>query len=105
MASDPAENVATALHVLSQMAHAATIGPAAVVAERGVVLDELRIRQETSYGYVGRGIRPHLHTRNPYEGRHPGGTAAVIESTTADDLRTFYETWYVPVESGHRCRR
>ena len=96
VASDPPENVATALHVLSQMAHAATIDPAGVVAERGVVLDELRIRQETSYGYVGAEFDRIYTQGTPYEGRHPGGTAAVIESTTADDLRTFYETWYVP---------
>ena len=96
VASDPPENVATALHVLSQMAHAATLDPAAVVAERGVVLDELRIRQETSSGYVSSEFDRIYTQGTPYEGRHPGGTATAIESTTADDLRKFYETWYVP---------
>ena len=96
LVSDPPESVSTALHVLSQMAHAATLDPAVVVAERGVVLDELRIRQETSYGYVS-AVFDQIYTKGtPYEGRHPGGTATAIEATTADDLRTFYETWYVP---------
>ena len=96
VASDPPENVATALHVLSQMAHTATIDPAGVVAERGVVLDELRLRQKTSSGYVGAEFDRIYTKGTPYEGRHPGGTAAGIESTTAADLRTYYETWYVP---------
>ena len=32
----------------------------------------------------------------PYEGRLPIGSAEGIEGTTAQDLRDFYEKWYVP---------
>ena len=96
VAADPPENIATALHVLSQMAHAATIDPEAVVAERGVVLDELRFRVADSYGYVGAEFDRIYTKGTPYEGRWPGGTAEAVEATTAADLRAFYETWYVP---------
>ena len=96
VAADPPENISTALHVLSQMAHAATIDPEAVVAERGVVLDELRFRVATSYGYVGAEFDRIYTEGTPYEGRWPGGTAEAVEATTAADLRAFYETWYVP---------
>ncbi len=96
VAADPAANVATALHVLSQMAHAATIDPEAVVAERGVVLDEYRFRVADSYGYVSAEFDRIYTEGTPYEGRHPVGTAQAIEATTAADLRAFYETWYVP---------
>ena len=96
VAADPPENIDTALHILSQMAHAATIDPEAVVAERGVVLDELRFRVATSYGYVGAEFDRIYTEGTPYEGRWPGGTAEAVEATTAADLRAFYETWYVP---------
>ena len=96
VAADPAENVYTALHVLSQMAHAATIDPEAVVAERGVVLDEIRFRSADSYGYVGAEFGRIYTEGTPYEGRWAGGTFEAVEATTAADLRAFYETWYVP---------
>ena len=96
VATDPPENIGTALHVFSQMAHAATIDPEGVVAERGVVLDELRYRVSDSYGYVGSEFDRIYTEGTPYEGRWPGGTFESVEATTAADLRAFYETWYVP---------
>lgn len=94
--ADPPENVPIAFYALSQMAHAATLDTGAVVAERGVVLDELRTTRETSYGYVSSEFDRIYLQGTPYEGRDPLGTAGAIESMTAGDLRTFYETWYVP---------
>ena len=96
VAADPRENISTALHVFSQMAHAATIDPEGVVAERGVVLDELRFRVSDSYGYVGSEFDRIYTMGTAYEGRWPGGTFESVEATTAADLRAFYETWYVP---------
>jgi len=96
VAADPRENISTALHVFSQMAHAATIDPEGVVAERGVVLDELRFRVSDSYGYVGSEFDRIYTQGTAYEGRWPGGTFESVEATTAADLRAFYETWYVP---------
>ena len=96
VAADPADNITTALHVLSQLAHAATIDPKAVVAERGVVLDEIRFRTSDSYGYVGSEFDRIYTKGTPYEGRWAGGTSESVEATTAADLRAFYETWYVP---------
>ena len=96
VATDPPENIGTALHVFSQMAHAATIDPEGVVAERGVVLDELRYRVADSYGYVGAEFDRIYTEGTPYEGRWAGGTFESVGATTAADLRSFYETWYVP---------
>ena len=96
LTTDAPENVPTAFHVLSQMAHAATLDPDAVVGERGVVLDELRTRRNTSYGYVAQEFDRIYLQGTSYMGRDPLGTEEAIESMTADDLRTFYETWYVP---------
>ena len=96
VSADPLENVSTALHVLSQMAHAALIEPEAVVAERGVVLDEMRLRTATGSGRISAEF-DRIYTRGtPYEGYHPIGTIPSLEAMTAQDLREYYETWYVP---------
>ena len=93
--ADP-ENVDTALHVLSQMGHAAIIDPEEVVAEREVVLDEYRLRVETSDGHIGSEFDRVYTQGTPYEGYDAIGTPPSIETMTAEDLRAFYETWYVP---------
>ena len=94
--TDPPSNVPIVFHALSQMAHAATFDPEAVASERGVVLDEMRLSVETSSGHVSREFNRIYTEGTPYEGRDPIGTRASLEAMTADDLRTFYETWYVP---------
>ena len=94
--TDPVENVNTAMHVLSQMGHAALIEPDAVESERGVVLDELRYRYATASGSISAEFDRVYTQGTLYEGYFPIGTVAALESTTAEDLREFYETWYVP---------
>ena len=94
--TDPTSNVPVVFHALSQMAHAATFDPGAVASERGVVLDEMRLSVETSSGHISREFNRIYTEGTPYEGRDPIGTRASLEALTADDLRTFYETWYVP---------
>ena len=96
VAADDVEKVSTALHLLSQLAHAATIDPAAAELERGVVIDELRLRTATGTGQISAEFDRIYTEGTPYEGYHPIGTIAAIEVTTAEDLRDFYETWYVP---------
>ena len=94
--TDPPSNVPVVFHGLSQMAHSATFDPEAVDSERGVVLDEMRLSVETSSGHISREFNRIYTEGTPYEGRDPIGTRASLEAMTADDLRTFYETWYVP---------
>ncbi|WP_419845976.1 M16 family metallopeptidase [Candidatus Poriferisocius sp.] len=90
------DSVATAFDVLSQWAHAATIDPDDVEEERGIVRDEYRLRDESGRGIIFDVFDRMYGQGTPYEGRSPGGTAENIEATTAEDLRAFYETWYVP---------
>ena len=90
------DNVSIAFNALSQMAHAASLDPDRVEAERGVVLDELRAAAETSYGFVSSEFDRIYTEGTPYEGRDPIGGAQSIESITAGQLRDFYETWYTP---------
>ena len=88
--------VDTAFDVLAQWAHAATINPDDVEDERGVVRDEYRLGYETADGVV-RVAFPRMYSMGtPYEGRLPIGSLEGIEAITAQDLRDFYEKWYVP---------
>ena len=90
------EAVNLAFDVLAQWAHAATINPDDVEDERGVVRDEYRLGYETADGVVRVAFPRMYDAGTPYEGRLPIGSAEGIEGTTAQDLRDFYEKWYVP---------
>ncbi len=93
---DRADNVATALDVLAQWASAATIEPDAVVDESGVVREELRVRDESGDGRIGVLFEEAYYAGTPYEGVNVTGTADSVLTITADDLRTYYDTWYHP---------
>ncbi|MXW61371.1 MAG: hypothetical protein F4Y27_14165 [Acidimicrobiaceae bacterium] len=93
---DDEEAVDTAFDVLAQWAHAATLNPDDVEDERGIVRDEYRLRYETGDGIVSSAFDRIYVTGSPYEGRHPIGTIDKIESINAQDLRDYYEKWYVP---------
>ncbi len=94
--TDDEEAVNLAFDVLAQWAHAATINPDDVEDERGVVRDEYRLGYETADGVVSVAFPRMYDAGTPYEGRLPIGSAEGIEGTTAQDLRDFYEKWYVP---------
>ena len=83
-------------HALSQMAGAATFEPGAVESERGVVLDEMRLRRESVNGVVVSEFDRVYTLGTPYAGRDPVGTLETVNAMTAEDLRAFYEKWYVP---------
>ena len=94
--TDPAANVPIVFQALSQMAHTAVFDADAVASERGVVLDEMRGVRETSFGHISTEFDRVYTQGTPYEGHDPIGTAENVESTTPEDLRAFYEAWYVP---------
>ena len=83
-------------HALSQMAGAATFADEAVESERGVVLDEYRLSVESVNGFIGREFDRIYTQGTPYEGRDPIGTVDSVNAMTAEDLRAFYDKWYVP---------
>ena len=92
---DPAV-VATGLDVLEQWLTSATIDPAQVEAERGVVLDEWRTSAQSANGRVFDAIQAFFLDGSPYENRRPIGTDAEISATTSEPLRAFYDDWYRP---------
>ena len=91
-----ADAVETAFAVLAEWAARATIDPDQVIAERGVVRDEYRQRNENGSGAVFAELFD-IYTRDtPYFGRLPIGSPEAIESTEEPALRAFYDRWYHP---------
>jgi zinc protease len=91
-----AESVALAVDVLHEWLTAATIDPAQVAAERGVVLDEWRGSTQSVDGRLFELAADHYLAGTRYEDRDPIGTAESIQAMESDVLRGFYDTWYRP---------
>ncbi len=91
-----AESVDLAFDVLREWATRATIDQADVVEERGVVIEEWRLRDQGIGGRIGELFESLLITGTGYEGKTPIGTVDALETTDAAELRRFYEDWYRP---------
>ena len=87
--------VEVAFDVLDQWATAATLEPAAVEAERGVVLDEYRSK-ETVEGIITDHFDRVYTQGTVYEGCDPIGTREAIQAIDSSALRDFYDHWYRP---------
>jgi len=85
-----------AFDVLAEWAARATIDPAQVTAEIGVVRDELRQSRETVDGFVFTRLEEIYTADTPYENHIVIGDADLVEATTAETLRAYYERWYRP---------
>jgi len=90
------ESVETGLDVLEQWLSHATFDEAQVVAERGVVLDEWRVRTQSTRGRLFDVAQELFLSGSPYDGRSPIGTEDSIESMPSDVLTGYYGTWYRP---------
>ena len=92
--TDP-DAVATAFDILSEWAYAMTLDPNEVERERGVVLEEWRLGRGAEQRILYQQY-PVLFGDSRYSVRLPMGLKEVIETTSTDDLRGFYERWYQP---------
>ena len=92
---DPAL-IEQAFDVLHEWAANATIEPAEVRAEIGVVVEEWRLRDQGISGRISQVYDELLTTGTPYEDRAPIGDVEAIEAMSADVLRRFYRDWYRP---------
>ena len=87
--------VEVAFDVLDQWATAATLEPAAVDGERGVVLDEYRSKKSVEGVLADHFDR--VYTQGSiYEDCDPIGTREAIEVVDSSALRDFYDRWYRP---------
>ena len=84
------------LEVLREWAGNATLTETDVHEERGVVLDEWRLRAQGFGGRIGDAFQDLVLPGTVYEGQLPIGTPESIESAEPEPLRRFYEDWYRP---------
>lgn len=85
----------TAFFLLRETASEITLAPDAVDRERGVVLSEMRARD--NFGLENFIKQTHfLLPQTIIADRLPIGTKQVLENITSQDLRAFYEAYYTP---------
>lgn len=93
--TDKPELMDRALLVLEDWAHNITFDPAEIEKERGVVIEEWRLRRD-----VGARLRdklfPLLLKGSRYAERVPIGKPEIIRSSKAERLQKFYADWYRP---------
>jgi len=89
------EQVETALDVLSDMMLHATFDPAEIDKERGVILEELNMYQDTPMYQAGWDFERHLFGDHPM-GRDQIGTKQLINSVTQEQFFDFQEKLYTP---------
>ncbi len=89
-------NLETAFDVLFEWSSKATIDAGEVAAERGVLLEEWRLRSQNFFGRYFDEVSGVLLAGSPYEGHDPLADEAELNATTAATLRRFYEDWYRP---------
>jgi len=92
---DPA-TVETGFDVLFEWASAATIDPAEVDLERGVLLEEWRLRDQGFWGRYFVGVTERLLAGTLYAERSPLAGPELLDTTTVEGLSDFYDTWYRP---------
>src|SRR3954468_20398820 len=72
------------------------ITPETVTSEREVVKEERRLRVDNQpYGRLNEIIYDQVFTMHPYK-HVPIGSMADLDAATVDDVRDFYQTFYVP---------
>lgn len=90
------ETVELGLTVLEQWLSHALFDDSQVVAERGVVLDEWRVRTQSTQGRLFDVAQDMYLAGTPYDRRSPIGDSASIEAMPQNVLRSYYDRWYRP---------
>ena len=93
-ADDP-EILETAFQILSDWAYAVTLAPDEVELERGVILEEWRLRRGFGARFQDNWF-PLIFGDSRYNERSPIGLPEIIETAPPERLREFYERWYRP---------
>ena len=83
------------LQVIRDWAAEATLDPLEIDKERGVVLEEKRLREGGSQRMYEKSF-PMLLNYSRYAYRMPIGTDQVLKGFKPEDVRSFYKDWYRP---------
>jgi zinc protease len=99
VSTDQAGVLSQGIAILAQWAHEVTFDSADVVAERGVVLAEWRLRTgggTDPSARISERIDSLLYAGTRYPERAPIGSATGIAAATPASLKQFYSDWYRP---------
>lgn len=96
LTTDSDELVELGVDVLREWATRATLTEVDVVGERGVILDEWRLRAQGYSARVGERLQELILPGSAYEGHLPIGNADSISGTSPAVVRRFYQDWYHP---------
>ena len=96
LSTDDQELLELGVDVLREWASRATLTETDVTEERGVILDEWRLRAQGFSARVGDEVQNLLLTGTPYEGHLPIGNPESISATSPAELRRYYSDWYTP---------
>ena len=92
---DPAL-VETAFDILEDWAAYATLDPEEIEKERGVVVEEWRIRSQNAGGRIRDKILPVFFGDSRYNERMPIGDMEVVKNAPREAFTRFYKKWYRP---------
>ena len=92
---DP-EVLATAFQILADWAGGVTFDPEEVDSERGVVIEEWRLRRLGGVSRIQDEQRPVILNGSRYAERLPIGDPEILANAPVERLRSFYEDWYRP---------
>jgi zinc protease len=93
--TDKPEIVEKSIQVLEDWAHNLSFDPAEVDKERGVIMEEWRLRRGAG-ARVSDKLYPLLLAGSRYADRIPIGKTEVIQNFKQDRLKQFYTDWYRP---------
>jgi len=93
--SDDPEKLEKGFQIIEDWAHNTTLSEEAIDDERGVVLEELRIRLGANER-MQRVTLPKMMYGSKYADRLPIGTKENLENFSYDDVRNYYKKWYRP---------
>ncbi|MEZ4733205.1 MAG: insulinase family protein [Caldilineaceae bacterium] len=94
--TDDDELVQTAFDVLEDWAGYATLDPTEIDKERGVVVEEWRLSDESAWGRVQNEQWQSWLEGTRYAERLPIGDMEIVRNASPETIRRFYETWYRP---------
>lgn len=93
---DDEEIVQTAFEILVDWAANATLDADEIEAERGVIVEEERLRDQNVNGRLREQILPVLFGDSRYAERLPIGDMETVRNAPREAFTRFYETWYRP---------
>ena len=93
--SDDPEVLKNGVQIMRDWAQDATLNPAEIDKERGVVLEEKRLGKGAQQRMQDKYL-PMLFNNSRYSDRLPIGTEDVLKNFSAETIKQFYKDWYRP---------